>query len=541
MKNIKISSFIFILIAIFLSINIIGYKLLYNSIRSSHEKDTEILFHKIKGQTSDLLAKQMHQYIIQKPILLQKHKIVQAYINTHDLNVSLNEIYKKINSDDAEKPYNIYITDKNLTIQNTTYKPDLGFNLSFALMNFEKNKASGIIGCSFPIREISTNNFFSYTDTYLSKNGDDRAAILQVSYTYRDLSKELMAIEKLISQNPIIQDVKAYNFGKDNFIYDMVLLDDSSYQHTNDELVSIQKKARKLSRELNSTDLFVKHFRKDGIHYQQLYMSSQSPISEEVRIVYSLLLNDDLYYTRIDHLNLFMFFSMLMGIVGIFFIAKVRDKEIILSEQDKFVQSAMHEIKTPLSIITLNNELRQLEYGTDDYSKEIDNALKILHTSYNSMGFIMNKTRLDYAVQTIKLEETVKERIDFFQSIAVSNNRKIIAAIHSDCSVEMSVQELTRLIDNNLSNAVKYSDAGSDIEVVLEANKLSFHTQGRTIQDKEKIFHRYVRENTTVGGYGLGLSIIKDITQKYDIDIQLESDPEHGTTFTYIFKTGKCT
>ena len=539
MKNIKISSFIFILIAIFLSINIIGYKLLYNSIQSSHEKDTEILFHKIKGQTSDLLAKQMHQYIIQKPILLQKHKIVQAYMSKHDLNVSLNEIYKKINSDDAEKPYNIYITDKNLTIQNTTYEPDLGFNLSFAKMNFEKNKAEGITGCSFPIHDMSKHIFFSYTDAYLSKNGDDRAAILQVSYTYRNISKELIAIKNLISQNPVIQDVKAYSFGKDNFIYDMVLPKGTSYAYSDEELLSIQKNAQKLSRELNSTDLFIKSFKKNGIHYQQLYMSSRSPIAEEIKIVYSLLLNDDLYYTRIDRLNLFMFFSMILGIIGIFIIAKVRDKEIRLSDQDKFVQSAMHEIKTPLSIITLNNELRQLEQGTDAYSEEIDNALKILHTSYNSMGFIMNKNKLNYVIKTIKLDETVKERIDFFQSIAVSNNRKIISTIHSDCIVEMSVQEITRLIDNNLSNAVKYSDAGSTIKVVLEANRLSFHTQGRTIQDKEKIFHSYVRENTTVGGYGLGLSIIKDITQKYDIDIQLESDTKHGTTFTYIFKTGK--
>ena len=539
MKKIKISSFIFILLAIFIFIHIVGYNLLYNSIQSSHEKDTEILFLKIKEQTSHLLAKQIHQYIIQKPILLQKHKIVQAYMEKHDLNVTLDEIYKKINADNAEKPYNIYITDKNLTIQNTTYKPDLGFNLSFALAAFEKNSAAGTIGCSYPIRDIGTNDFFSYTDVYLSKNGDDKAAILQVSYTYKDLSKELMAIKNLIRKYPIIQDVKAYNFGKDNFIYDMVLLDDPSYQHTNEELLSIQKKAQRLSLELNSTNLFIKHFEKKGKHYQQLYMSSKSPISEEISIVYSILLNDDLHHTHIALLNLFMFFSVILGLIAIFVIAKVRDKEIRLSDQDKFVQSAMHEIKTPLSIITLNNELRQLEHGTDTYTEEIDNALKILHTSYNSMGFIINKDRLDYVVQTLHLAETVKERINFFQSIAESNNRKINSTLQSDCHVEMSVQELTRLIDNNLSNAVKYSHVGSTIEVILEENRLTFHTQGKTIQEKEKIFHRYFRENTTVGGYGLGLSIIKDITQKYDITIELKSDPEQGTTFSYIFKTAK--
>ena len=539
MKNIKISSFIFILIAIFLSINIIGYKLLYDSIQLSHEKDTEILFLKIKEQTSDLLAKQIHQYIIEKPILLQKHKIVQAYMNTHDLNVSLNEIYTKINPDPEKKPYNIYITDKNLTIQNTTYAPDLGFNLSFAKMNFEKNKAANRVGCSFPIRNISTHNFFSYTDSYLTKNADERAAILQVSYTYDNISDEFSAIENLFRQYPVIQDIKAYSFGQDNFVYDMVLLNNPSYIHSNEELISIQKEAQQLSQELNSTDLFIKHFRKNGIHYQQLYMSSLSPISEEIKIVYSLLLNDDLYYTHIDRLNLFMLFSMLMGIIGIFFIAKVRGKEIMLSDQDKFVQSAMHEIKTPLSIITLNNELRQLEQGTDAYSEEIDNALKVLHNSYRSMSFIMTKDPLSYEIETLDLSQIVKERIEYFQTIAIMNNKKIIFNIDSHRTVDISLIELTRLIDNSLYNAIKYSAVDSQIKVVLANNLLSFHNEGKAIEDKEKVFQKYFRENNTVGGYGLGLSIVKDIAEKYDIDIKLESDTEHGTTFTYRFKTGK--
>ena len=536
MKNIKISSFIFILIAIFLSINIIGYKLLYSSMQSSHKKDTEILFHKIKDQTSDLLAKLIHQYTIEKPTLLQKHKIVQAYMNNHDLNVSLNEIYQKINTGYKNKPYHIYITDKNLTIRNTTYQPDLGFKLSFAKKTFEKHKAENIIGCSFPIREIERYNFMSYADTYLSKNGDDRAAILQVSYTYDNVSKELISLENLIKQHPSIQDMKAYSFGQGNFTYDMMLKDDPSYEHSHDVMVSMQKKAQKLSQELNSSDLLIKHLSKNGIYYQQLYMSTQSPISEDLTIVYSLLLQDDLYHTHLDRLNLFMVFSIILGIIGIFIITKVRDKEVMLSDQDTFVQSAMHEIKTPLSIITLNNELRQLEQGTDTYSEEINNALKVLHNSYRSMSFIMTKDKLGYKIETLNLSQIVKERIEYFQTIAHMNDKKIIFDISNHYMVNISLTELTRLIDNSLYNAIKYSAVGSDIKVVLDNNILSFHNQGEVIENKEKVFHKYFRENKTVGGYGLGLSIIKDIANKYHIAIKLESDIDNGTTFTYRFK-----
>ena len=57
----------------------------------------------------------------------------------------------------------------------------------------------------------------------------------------------------------------------------------------------------------------------------------------------------------------------------------------------------------------------------------------------------------------------------------------------------------------------------------------------KVIENKEKVFNKYFRENKTVGGYGLGLSIIKDIADKYHIDIELQSDTDKGTIFTYIF------
>ncbi len=535
MKNIKISSFIFILIAIFLSINVIGYRLLYNNLQSSHEKDTEILFHKIKDQTSDLLVKLMYQYEIEKPTLLGKHKVVQAYLGNHDLNVSLNEIHEKINVGYQDKPYDIYITDKNLTIRNTSYETDLGFSLTFAKEIFEKHKSQNIIGYSFPIREIRNYNFLSYADSYLIKEGDERAAILQVSYTYKNMSKELISIEKLISQHSIMQDMKAYSFGQDNFIYDM-MLQDPDFENNTEKMESIREKAQQLSKKLHNNDLMIENFTKNGIHFQRLYMSTQSPLSEDIRIVYTLLLNDDNYYTRLNWLNLFMFFSIILGIIGIFIIVKVRGKEIKLSDQDQFVQSAMHEIQTPLSIITLNNELRQLEQGTDSYSEEIDNALKTLHNSYRSMSFIMTKDQLTYELEILDLSQIVKERIEYFQTIAAVNDKKIIFDINSHCRVDISLIELTRLIDNSLYNAIKYSAVGSHIEVVLTNNILSFHNQGEAIKNKKKVFHKYFRENKTVGGYGLGLSIIKNIADKYGIEIRLESDIHSGTTFTYIFK-----
>lgn len=536
MKNIKISSFIFILIIIFLIIDFIGYRLLKSSIESSHEKDNKILFYEIKAQTSDLLAKLIYNYKRQRETLFEKHKTVLDYMHKHDLNVSLKEIHQKINTGYPDKPYDIYIASEDLIISNTTYKIDEEFDLSFAKEIFDAHLEQNITGISAPIREKKSDNFLSYTDAYISKNGNKKAGLLEVSYTYKNSAKDISSIDDFIADHPAIKTAKAYSFGAGGFVYELMLKEDSRYKRTGKEIIAAKKKAEALSKKLKDNNLLIEHYTKEGKHYQELYMSASSPFSKDIRIIYTILLDESSFYTDLERLNLFMFFIAILGIVGILFMTRIRSKEHRLTEQDKFVQSAMHEIRTPLSVITLNNELRQLVLGKDTYSEEIDSALKLLHHSYHSMSFIMTRDKLTYPVETLELSKVLEERIAFFQGIAAANNKKIISGIKGHCKLDISLIELLRFIDNNLSNAVKYSFPESTIEVILNENRLSFHTQGAVIKDTKKIFDKYYRENDTVGGYGLGLSIIKDIADKYQVGITLSSETDHGTIFTYVFK-----
>lgn len=538
MKKIRISSFIFIVVVIFFIVDFIGYKVLSEHMTSDHDKNTKILFYEIKNHTSSLLSKLLVEYDQQKEPLKEKHQIVLDYMNTHDLDVDLDEIYQKINEGHKNKPYNIYITDKDLVIRNTTYEKDMGFDLTFAKKIFDQHKEENIIGCSTPIREKTSKRFLSFTDSYLAKDGDDKHAVVQVSYAYQDTTQEFNALLNIIQEYPVIKEVMAYSISSNEHIYEMVLDDMSvlTYKPTLERHLKTKKKALSISKRLLNHDLIEENFIKDNISYKILYMSGNYKNSENMKIIYTMLIDESNFYYRLKKLDIVLIIIALIAMITAFSILKLRSKEVQFSEQDKFVQSAMHEIKTPLSIITLNNELRQIESGTDTYSEEIDNALKVLHNSYRSMSYIMKKDKLTYEIETLNLAELVKKRIEYFQTIAKVNNKKIIFDIDSDYMVNMSLIELTRLIDNSLYNAIKYSAGTSIVTVLLVKNILSFHNQGEIIENEEKVFQKYYRENTSVGGYGLGLSIIKDIADKYNIDIKLESNIDKGTTFTYIFK-----
>lgn len=511
--------------------------MLYNNIVDNHKKETKILFYKIKNDTSNLLSKLLFQYYKQEVILKDKHNLVLEYLQGKEnlLDIDLNKIYRKINKNTSTNPYNIYITDKDLVIKNTTYKADIGFNLSFAKDTFDEHLKNNIIGCCTPLFEKSSKIFLSFTDSYIIKD-NKKIGVVQVSYNYLNIKDQFKRIEDLISKYPNIEDAKAYILVNTGFINDLILKDFSSYKPNLKEILQKIEDGLKVKDHLGNKILTINKFIKNGIEYREMYMSAQSPIFDNTKIIYSILLNETKFNNDIINLNKFIFIITILGVITIIIITKIRDNETKLNNQDKFVQSAMHEIKTPLSVITLNNELRELEFGKDIYSKEIESALKILQNSYDDMSFAVTKNQIDYKIEKLLLKNIIIERIEYFNTIAKVSNKIIEYDLKSNCIVQISLLELVRIVDNSLSNAIKYSEKNSIIKVVLINNILSFHNNGIIIKNKKQIFKKYFRENNIIGGYGLGLSIISDILKKYNIHIEVNSTIEDGTTFKYRFK-----
>ncbi|MCI4399915.1 MAG: sensor histidine kinase [Campylobacteraceae bacterium] len=116
--------------------------------------------------------------------------------------------------------------------------------------------------------------------------------------------------------------------------------------------------------------------------------------------------------------------------------------------------------------------------------------------------------------------------------------------IAEGCIVEVNKTKLYRLIDNNLSNAVKYSNENSKIEIRLQKVSedealLSFKDYGIGIERPEKIFERYYREELAKGGFGLGLNIVKNICDDEGIKIDVVSKIDEGSEFRYLFRIAK--
>ena len=96
-----------------------------------------------------------------------------------------------------------------------------------------------------------------------------------------------------------------------------------------------------------------------------------------------------------------------------------------------------------------------------------------------------------------------------------------------------------RLIDNTLSNAVKYANQGGYVAVSLQDGELKISNSGEGLskEQQDKIFERYTRFNEGQGGFGIGLNLVKRACENNAIIVTCESEPGKETTFTLRWRS----
>ncbi len=213
--------------------------------------------------------------------------------------------------------------------------------------------------------------------------------------------------------------------------------------------------------------------------------------------------------------------------------------EETLNMQDKFIKNAIHEINTPLSIILTNIDLAIIKNGRNRYLTNIESGSKIIHNIYSDLSYSIKKDRLEYKKHVMNFSNFLLERIEFFRDIAIGNHLEFKLQIEDNLFILFNEIELQRIIDNNLSNAIKFSFPNSEIEIKLEEldNQIIFEIKnfGEQIKNLDLLFQRFYRENEARGGFGLGLSLVKEICDKNSVHITVKSE-NSIIVFRYFFE-----
>lgn len=227
--------------------------------------------------------------------------------------------------------------------------------------------------------------------------------------------------------------------------------------------------------------------------------------------------------------------------------SKQLEQQIVYSEnliknQKTFLKHAVHETNTPLAVMMSNIELFEMKNSKNEYIDNIEIAMKSLISIYEDLSYLVKKDHIDYPVQKIEVVDFIRSRVFFFETLANQKNSQFIIDINqSEILMFLKRDKLQRIIDNNLSNAIKYSYENANIYVSIIKISGGFQfvvsSHSSKIQDPEQIFQEYYREEKSKDGFGLGLNLVKRICEEENVTIEVQSDEEE-TTFTYTFNQG---
>lgn len=211
----------------------------------------------------------------------------------------------------------------------------------------------------------------------------------------------------------------------------------------------------------------------------------------------------------------------------------------------RFSADAAHELKTPLAILQAQVE-RSLQRAADgspeqrEYAEQLDEVQrlkailgKLLLLSQADSG------HLPITDEEINLADTVRAAADDVRILAP--DRKIAAAMPETLRVRGDEHLLNQVIENLVSNAVKFGDKGGLIDMTLvERGKqavFSIRNTGQPIPaaDHNKVFERFYRADKSrsreIEGFGLGLSLAREIARAHGGDLILASSDASGTVF----------
>ena len=353
-----------------------------------------------------------------------------------------------------------------------------------------------------------------------------------VSFLYYQFQKDLMLQEKRqILQNysnDLVYRLKDLHVNIDkNDIYPRDERFESAVYDSDKRKIFSTLKSRNVSLDE------VIYLNKDYIHFikepESYYLGSKYIVVE--------ILDDKIWFENIKYkmvvyfLLAFAFMLFLGYFISKLFLKPMRDALHLL---DRFIKDTTHELNTPVSAIIANIEMIDKNLLDDKLAKKINRieiGAKTISNIYEDLTFITLNNQIISNNENIDLSTILKQRIDFFNSIA--NMKKIDFQIYikEEVFIFCDVKKISKLIDNLISNAIKYNKISGFIRIVLTKNSLIIEDSGKGIskENLEKLFERYSRFDKSVGGFGIGLNIVSLIAKEYDFKIEVTSNIDVGT------------
>jgi signal transduction histidine kinase len=216
----------------------------------------------------------------------------------------------------------------------------------------------------------------------------------------------------------------------------------------------------------------------------------------------------------------------------------------------QFLSVLSHELKSPINAIEGYLKImkeRQAGENLSDYDTMLDRSLERIKGMRNLIMDMMDLTRLESEkkareIRKVDVGQVARIAIDTMEPIAIQKNVRIYSDIPENTLFPADSDEMEIIMNNLVSNAVKYNREGGTVNVCVRIRdsylkiKVEDTGIGMTEEEMTKLFQEFTRikneKTRNITGSGLGLSIVKKLVEgNYQGRIGVESTPDAGSTF----------
>lgn len=238
----------------------------------------------------------------------------------------------------------------------------------------------------------------------------------------------------------------------------------------------------------------------------------------------------------------------LISIIASIYLARVSVKPLIdsMQKQKSFVENASHELRTPLAVLQnrLETLFRKPEATIMESSENIASSLEEVRNMRMLTTNLLNLARRDDGIKP----EIADVEPEFFTTtfanyeiIADENEKAFVYENHINHNIKTDRTLLKQLMTILFDNAVKYTEEDGIIKFIVWSKDRSLYFRvsdngpGINNEDKKKIFDRFYRVDKArtrqKGGFGLGLSLAKQIADALKGTITVKDNRPKGTIF----------
>jgi signal transduction histidine kinase len=216
-------------------------------------------------------------------------------------------------------------------------------------------------------------------------------------------------------------------------------------------------------------------------------------------------------------------------------------KEALEQKFTTMTKEVLHELNIPLSTIQANTQLLQRE-ATDEKSQKrlerIEEATYRLKRLYEEFAYTIRKETQVIVKEQCNLQQLITQRVKHFEML----HRQTFHLTIPPYEVLIDKIGFEKMIDNLITNAMKYSPKESALTLHLKGDTLCIKDQGIGIEQTElvKIFERYYQSNQNQEGQGIGLALVKAYCDSEHIGIEIDSIPHKGTEVRLLLAKIKC-